>query len=163
MKNQTENSGKKSAMLPALICLLCAFICIIATALILFVLPSRYRIWPRATNDGLNVVVQNESAGESEGASNIQNAAPAYDGTAPAARSDEIVVAPPDAETVAPAPPAPSTEDDIIYRIKWGDTLWDISEAYYRNPWRYRRIADYNNIRDPDYIISGTVIRIPAE
>lgn len=47
------------------------------------------------------------------------------------------------------------------YTIRWGDTLWDISEAFYRNPWLYPRIARYNNIRNPDLIISGTSIRIP--
>jgi hypothetical protein len=47
------------------------------------------------------------------------------------------------------------------YRIRWGDTLWDISEAFYRNPWLYPRIARFNNIRNPDLIISGTTIRIP--
>jgi hypothetical protein len=47
------------------------------------------------------------------------------------------------------------------YRIRWGDTLWDISEAFYRNPWLYTRIARFNNIRNPDLIISGTTIRIP--
>ncbi|MDR2078381.1 MAG: LysM peptidoglycan-binding domain-containing protein [Treponema sp.] len=47
------------------------------------------------------------------------------------------------------------------YRIRWGDTLWDISEAFYRNPWLYPRIARFNNIRNPNRIISGTVIRIP--
>ncbi|MDR2028046.1 MAG: LysM peptidoglycan-binding domain-containing protein [Treponema sp.] len=47
------------------------------------------------------------------------------------------------------------------YRIRWGDTLWDISEAFYRNPWLYSRIARFNNIRNPDLIISGTTIRIP--
>jgi hypothetical protein len=47
------------------------------------------------------------------------------------------------------------------YRIRWGDTLWDISEAFYRNPWLYPRIARFNNIRNPDRIISGRTIRIP--
>jgi hypothetical protein len=47
------------------------------------------------------------------------------------------------------------------YRIRWGDTLWDISEAFYRNPWLYPRIARFNKIRNPDLIISGTTIRIP--
>jgi hypothetical protein len=47
------------------------------------------------------------------------------------------------------------------YRIRWGDTLWDISEAFYRTPWLYPRIARFNNIRNPDLIISGTTIRIP--
>jgi nucleoid-associated protein YgaU len=47
------------------------------------------------------------------------------------------------------------------YTIRWGDTLWDISEAFYRNPWLYPRIARFNNIRNPDFIISGRTIRIP--
>jgi hypothetical protein len=49
----------------------------------------------------------------------------------------------------------------VSYRIRWGDTLWDISEAFYRNPWLYPRIARFNNIRNPDLIISGRTIRIP--
>jgi hypothetical protein len=47
------------------------------------------------------------------------------------------------------------------YRIRWGDTLWDISEAFYRNPWLYGRIARFNNIRNPNLIVSGTTIRVP--
>jgi hypothetical protein len=52
-------------------------------------------------------------------------------------------------------------KEGVPYRIRWGDTLWDISEAFYRNPWQYPRIARFNNIRNPDRIISGTTIRIP--
>lgn len=47
------------------------------------------------------------------------------------------------------------------YQIRWGDTLWDISEAFYRNPWLYPRIARFNNIKNPDLIIAGRTIRIP--
>jgi hypothetical protein len=49
----------------------------------------------------------------------------------------------------------------VPYKVRWGDTLWDISEAFYRNPWLYPRIARFNNIRNPDRIISGNTIRIP--
>jgi hypothetical protein len=51
--------------------------------------------------------------------------------------------------------------EGINYRIRWGDTLWDISEAFYRDPWLYPRIARHNNIRNPNLIISGRTIRIP--
>jgi nucleoid-associated protein YgaU len=51
--------------------------------------------------------------------------------------------------------------EGIPYRIRWGDTLWDITEAFYRNPWLYRRIARYNDLRNPDLIVSGTEITIP--
>jgi len=47
------------------------------------------------------------------------------------------------------------------YKIRWGDTLWDIADAFYRNPWLYPRIARFNNIPNPDLIISGRTIRIP--
>jgi nucleoid-associated protein YgaU len=57
--------------------------------------------------------------------------------------------------------PAVIPPEGAPYRIRWGDTLWDISEAFYRNPWLYPRIARFNNIRNPNRIISGTTIRIP--
>ena len=57
--------------------------------------------------------------------------------------------------------PAVIPPGGVEYRIRWGDTLWDIADAFYRNPWLYTRIARHNNIRNPNHIISGTVIRIP--
>ena len=57
--------------------------------------------------------------------------------------------------------PAVIPKNGVVYQIRWGDTLWDISEAFYRNPWLYPRIARHNNIRNPDLIIAGRNIRIP--
>ncbi|MCL2765098.1 MAG: LysM peptidoglycan-binding domain-containing protein [Treponema sp.] len=57
--------------------------------------------------------------------------------------------------------PATIPREGVNYRIRWGDTLWDISEAFYRDPWQYPRIARHNNIRNPNLIISGRTIRIP--
>ena len=57
--------------------------------------------------------------------------------------------------------PSVIPKDGAPYTIRWGDTLWDIAEAFYRNPWLYPRIARFNNIRNPDLIISGTTIRVP--
>jgi len=83
--------------------------------------------------------------------------------------------APPPARTQTAArkrPPAPVSsykvpavipKNGVAYQIRWGDTLWDISAAFYRNPWLYPRIARYNNIRNPDLIISGKTIRIPPK
>jgi LysM repeat protein len=59
--------------------------------------------------------------------------------------------------------PATIPKAGVPYKIRWGDTLWDISEAFYRNPWLYPRIARFNNIRNPDLIISGTTIRVPPK
>jgi hypothetical protein len=57
--------------------------------------------------------------------------------------------------------PTTIPREGVNYKIRWGDTLWDIAEAFYRNPWLYPRIAKYNNIRNPNLIISGRTIRIP--
>jgi outer membrane biosynthesis protein TonB len=57
--------------------------------------------------------------------------------------------------------PTTIPREGVNYTIRWGDTLWDIAEAFYRNPWLYPRIAQHNNIRNPNLIISGRTIRIP--
>ncbi|MCL2229824.1 MAG: Hsp70 family protein [Treponema sp.] len=57
--------------------------------------------------------------------------------------------------------PATIPREGVNYRIRWGDTLWDISEAFYRDPWQYPRIARHNNISNPNRIISGRTIRVP--
>ena len=51
----------------------------------------------------------------------------------------------------------------IRYQLRWGDTLWDLSETYYRNPWLYTKIAKHNKLKNPDLIISGTYIEIPPQ
>ena len=76
----------------------------------------------------------------------------------------EPVPPPPVAEEPEPveetAPPPPEA---IRYRIRWGDTLWDISKAYYRTPWLYNKIARDNNIKNPDLIYAGTYLIIKPE
>jgi hypothetical protein len=85
--------------------------------------------------------------------------------TAPA-RPSSPAAAP---RTRPPAPvssykvPATIPRNGVAYKIRWGDTLWDIAEAFYRNPWLYPRIARYNGIKNPDLIISGRTIRIPPK
>ncbi len=158
---QTKTAIKKKTKAPVLICLLCALICVIATILILFVIPSKYNVLlSRASHGGDAVVLPpRDTAAPLEDTS-----APVRESQVMPAKPDEIVVAP-RAETVVPVRPAaaPKSTGDVPYRIKWGDTLWDIADAYYKNPWRYPRIARYNNIKNPDHIISGTTILIPVE
>ena len=57
--------------------------------------------------------------------------------------------------------PAVIPREGVNYTIRWGDTLWDISEAFYRDPWQYPRIARFNGIPNPNLIISGRTVRIP--
>jgi len=59
--------------------------------------------------------------------------------------------------------PATIPREGVNYRIRWGDTLWDIADAFYRNPWLYPRIARHNNISNPNLIISGRTIRVPPK
>ncbi|MDR1507319.1 MAG: LysM peptidoglycan-binding domain-containing protein [Treponema sp.] len=93
---------------------------------------------------------------------------------APAARQPVVIDTPPRAQSTAPerrrsgAPvysfriPQTIPPEGVVYTIRWGDTLWDISEAFYRNPWLYPRIVRHNRIRNPNLIVSGTEITIPA-
>lgn len=175
--NEEEDEETKTHV-PMIICIICAIICVIATILVLFVVPSKYNlIKSRNTrNQSVEKVVeppaaeQKEEQAEPEQEEEFtedalpQQAEPQED-EAPQAVEDQIVVAP-EPEKVVPVPPPepePEKAKDIKYHIKWGDTLWDIADAYYKNPWRYPKIAKYNKIKNPDLIISGTDILIPIE
>lgn len=75
-------------------------------------------------------------------------------------------------QTTRTRPPAPVSsykvpaiipKDGFRYKISWGDTLWDISDAFYKNAWLYPRIARHNKIQNPDLIISGTWLLVPPK
>jgi len=59
--------------------------------------------------------------------------------------------------------PAVIPKEGVPYKLRYGDTLWAVADAFYRNPWLYPRIARFNNIRNPDLIISGTTIIVPPK
>jgi LysM repeat protein len=79
----------------------------------------------------------------------------------PAAQSSTPAPAAPATPAVQPAPAQESASASSAYRIKKGDTLWDISSTYYRNPWLYPKLAKANSIKNPDLIFAGTRITIP--
>ncbi len=94
-------------------------------------------------------------------------AAPVVTTPAPAP-APVVAAAPTPVPAPAPAPvkkikPTPEPrKPGVWYKIKWGDTLWDLSIAYYRTPWKYGKIYRANKIiRHPDKIISTTWIYIP--
>lgn len=179
-----DDEEKKKTKAPVIICVICAIICVIATILVLFVVPSKYNlIKSRNTRNSQKTEISeaNPTPSVSKKSENSESAKPAEDSPvkivenenpaenanieekAPAAEENKIVVAP-EPEKVVPEPaPKPEKKPDVKYHIRWGDTLWDLSESYYKTPWKYPKIARYNNIKNPDLIISGTDILIPAE
>ena len=157
-----EKGDSKKRKTSVIICVICAIICIIAVLLILFVIPSKLNVLKRGHSDEEPVAVETPEVEPEEELVQEEEPEPVIETSA---KEDEIVIIE-EAEEVKPEPPAPPKEEpkpDIIYKIKWGDTLWDIADTYYKNPWRYKKIARYNGIKDPDYIISGTKIKIPQE
>lgn len=161
-ENFTDESdeNEKTQKWPVIICLICALICILAVLSLLFILPSKF-----------NLFLSQDEKMQAEPAQEVTQLPPPSAPKAeeiqipivPAAKEDEIVVIP-QAELVVPDLPYKKPEHqarEISYKIKWGDTLWDLSATYYKNPWLYPKIAKYNNIKNPNYIVAGTYIKIP--
>ncbi|MBQ0003439.1 MAG: LysM peptidoglycan-binding domain-containing protein [Treponema sp.] len=146
--SDSETDSIKKAKVPVLICIICAVICVIAVILTILLISKKKCANNSEPQTKTETVVENSEVKESS----------KYE-----AKENEIVVAPA-AEVVPEAPKAKApASKNITYKIKWGDTLWDISKTYYNNPWKYPKIAKYNGIKNPDHIISGTKIIIPAE
>ena len=161
-----ENSQNENQKFPVVVCVVCAIICVLALLAILFVAPTRFNSsGENQTQDSAQEMPQDFS-----GERNVSELPPPppepVAPIAPPAKEDEIVVIT-ETKNVVPDFPPPqekkSAPKEIVYKIKWGDTLWDLSAAYYKNPWLYPKIARYNNIKNPDYIIAGSTIRIPEE
>ena len=158
---------KKKTKVPVIICIICAIICIIAAILVLFVIPSRINLLTRSEYKSKKEQAQEQIENAlAQLPQPVEEAEPEPEPVAEVivAKEDTIVVAENPATVVPSTPVAATTKaEDIRYKIKWGDTLWDIADAYYKNPWKYKTIARYNGIKNPDKIISGTWILIPAE
>ncbi len=154
-----DDEEENKTRVPMIICIICAIICVIATVLVLFIVPSKYNLIKKSISKETVVEQTIEAPVHEESPVEIEVT------PAPAAEEDKVVVAPESEKVVPVLPPAPKEKKtkEVKYRIRWGDTLWDIADAYYKNPWRYPKIAKYNKIKNPDLIISGTDILIPVE
>ena len=154
-----EDDIKKKTRAPVIICVVCAIICIVATILVLLVVPGKFNLRQKFADKKSQTAVEKQAEAPAKPVAEEKKPEPV-----PQAKEDEVVVIE-KAEEVKPVPPpaAETKKSDVSYKIKWGDTLWDIADTYYKNPWRYKKIASYNNIKNPDHIISGTIIQIPAE
>jgi LysM repeat protein len=156
----SDDEKKNGIFMPAWLCILILVIGVLALALALIV-------------SARTLLVK----GNLQDSSPSTNEAPLVPTIEPAetiVAEPEAVTPPPVEETpeavvveepaAVPVQPEPSVEAKATrYKIKWGDTLWDISTAYYKTPWLYTQIAKYNKIRNPNLIISGTYLEIPPK
>lgn len=55
-----------------------------------------------------------------------------------------------------------SVGSGTLYVVKSGDNLSKISKSFYGNPNQYTKIAEANDISDPDKIQVGQQLKIPA-
>ena len=150
---QQENRRKRGGISVA-ICVICALICVGILLFILFLLPSRLS----DSRDAGNQVSVTDSHTVTVSQQEME-AVP--DSTA--AVEDVIVIVETPAVVPAPPPQATRASEVVRYQVKWGDTLWDIAQSYYNNPWLYKRIATANNIKNPDHIVAGTILTIPPQ
>ncbi|MDY2754993.1 MAG: LysM peptidoglycan-binding domain-containing protein [Candidatus Treponema excrementipullorum] len=143
-KDPDEEDKRSAHKLAVIICILCAIICLGALILITYSVPSKLK-------SAENSQTTTTFAGKNTVSETTENQA----------KENEIVIM----ETPSVIPTIPEETDNKIefvqYKIKWGDTLWDLAETYYNNPWLYKKIAAANSIPDPDKIIAGTTIVIP--
>jgi hypothetical protein len=103
---------------------------------------------------------EQESA-EPEPASEPQAAEPQAEAesVAEADQAEDAQVPEPARQEAAPT----RVETGLWYRIRWGDTLWDLSSSFYRTPCLYGKIARANDIENPDLIYAGSSIFIPKD
>lgn len=171
-----EDDEHKNPKAAVTICILCAIICVLATLFVIMVIQPKFSLFGKSHKEETASTevtvtelpdlrpVEQAPAPEPEKPAEAEPIEPEPVPPVPQAQEEEVVIIE-NAEDVVPLPPpvTPVKPKDISYKIKWGDTLWDISDTYYKNPWRYKYIARYNGINNPDYIVSGTYINIPAE
>ena len=150
---QQENRRKRGGISVA-ICVICALICVGILLFILFLLPTK--LAGGRINDNQVSVTDSHTVTVSQ-----QEMEAVPDSTA--AVEDVIVIVETPAVVPAPPPQATRASEVVRYQVKWGDTLWDIAQSYYNNPWLYKRIATANNIKNPDHIVAGTILTIPPQ
>ncbi len=151
-----KRRSRKKYPIAMIVCVLCTIICIIAV-----ILAFAFGSWPSESGAVVNnvVTVEPPQVFEQERMEDIKEGKDVPP-PAPEENTIEIVIE----EEVVPVKPAPAPEkQSIMHLVRWGDTLWDLSDTYYRNPWLYPIIADKNALKNPDHIIAGTQIEIPPQ
>lgn len=151
---QQETRKRRSAISVA-ICLICALVCVGILLFILFILPDRI--------SGEAISSDGQIASSDSHTLTVTEKEIESEPDKTAAIEDVIVIV--ETPSVVPAPPPQVVEapEVVRYEVKWGDTLWDIAQSYYDNPWLYKLIASVNNIKNPDYVVAGTILTIPPQ
>jgi nucleoid-associated protein YgaU len=77
-----------------------------------------------------------------------------------------VIIPPAQEQKIKPVKPVkpqrPVSEVSNVYKVKKGDTLWDISEYYTGDPFNYPMIAADNEIKNPDFILPGQRILLKS-
>jgi len=96
--------------------------------------------------------------------------APAADDSAPAGpedpgsgQSSSEQAASGQADPSLTSPESIPDSNSVEYRIRRGDTLWDISETFYGTPWLFSELADANEITNPNLIYAESDLEIPDQ
>jgi hypothetical protein len=60
--------------------------------------------------------------------------------------------------------PVSAGPDEVIHVVKKGDTLWDLAQAYLKDPFRWPEVFRRNTdiVENPHWIYPGETIRIPS-
>jgi len=140
--DETAKDKKKKVLIPVVICGVVVVLALAALLVYLFAIKPKSQAKEQAPVKVEVVETENSDA----------------------AREDEIIIVEtPVVEPVNKNSEKSANSEVISYKIKWGDTLWDISKTYYKTPWQYQFLADYNNIQNPDLIIAGKNLDIPPK
>ncbi len=169
---------EKKARVPMMICIVCAIICVLCL-LFLFIIPTKFNLLRRKPLPEIAQKTETEIAKLEEtpvadvqpaGAENATVLPPQLEKKEEEkkevvpAKENEIVIATVPSQVVPETPVKnPTKAPDIQYKVVWGDTLWDIANAYYKNPWKYTELAKYNHLKNPNFIQTGSILLIPAE
>ncbi len=56
---------------------------------------------------------------------------------------------------------AEEKDSDWRYRVKVTDTIWDICKSYVSEPQCWRKLVEYNQVKNPKYLPPDSILRIP--
>ena len=163
---EEEEEAVRKTTVPVTIWVICAIICIAVLCLLLFFKPVKIFLTGKNVKDSdtaVSKVLENDNYSSDIISDTKEEVIEAVEEITEEAKPEEIVIV----ESPVVAPVAPQTTNTkpktVKHHIRWGDTLWDIADAYYKNPWLYKKIAKANGIKNPDLIISGNDIIIPEK